>query len=161
MDTEKAELLMLGLGVLLEFCGIVLAGREVAARLRGARKVASAQRDAIIAITSADSGTFSLSGTSYLSTEGELGVWKQRLEKAENDIDELHRNVAAAAQQGRGAALNVHASLKPQMDAVSEALQDSSGSGAGPYLSVVLIGLGLLLQAVASAMSIANAGACP
>jgi hypothetical protein len=47
------------------------------------------------------------------------------------------------------------------MDAVSEALQDSSGSGASPYLSVVLIGLGLLLQAVASAMSIAYAGACP
>jgi hypothetical protein len=90
-----------------------------------------------------------------LSTEGELGVWKQRLEKAEHDIDELHRDVAAAAQQGRGAALNVNASLKPQIDAVNEALEDSKGSGVGPYLSVLLIGLGLLLQAVASAMSIA------
>jgi len=86
---------------------------------------------------------------------------KQRLEKAEDEIEELRHGVAAAAQQGRGAALNVHASLKPQMDAISEALQDSSGSGAGPYLSVVLIGLGLLLQAVASAMSIAYAGAYP
>jgi len=161
MDTETAELLLLGLGVLLEFCGIVLAGREVAARLMGARKVASAQRDATLAITSSDSGTLSLSGTGYLSTEGELGVMKQRLEKAEDDLDELHGDVSEAAQQGRAAAQNVHASLMPQMDALSEALQDSSGSGAGPYLSVVLIGLDLLLQGVASAMSIANAGACP